>query len=121
MPALTGRERKQLTMDAFEAARPRLLLAGRLAMLRVLLDRGTCTMDDVRELVPVPYGVSPAAFGGVPHALFNAGIITRDGYRPTGRAEAKDRPVAVWRLVDRAAAECWIATHAKEYPHAQPV
>jgi hypothetical protein len=110
----TGRELKGAAILQHEENRAALILQSRLALLRHLLVHGTGTMDDVRAVMTVPPGVSPTFFGGVPHALVAEEIITRDGYRPTKRPKAKDRPVAVWRLVNRQAAVEWIAENQPE-------
>jgi hypothetical protein len=106
---MTGKTLKNAAIRQHEENRQRLILEARRLLLTHLLEHGTGTMDDVRGQMTVPPSVSPTFFGGVPHALFVAGIITRDGYRPTERAKAKDRPIAVWRLVDRAGAVQWLA------------
>jgi hypothetical protein len=105
----TGKTLKAEAIQRHEENREWLILEARLLLLFHLLEHSTATMDDVRAKMTVPPNVSPTFFGGVPHALVAAGIITRHGYQPTERAKAKDRPIAVWRLVDRAAGMRWLA------------
>lgn len=87
------------------------VLRGRRALLAALLTHGTATADDVRAAVDLPARIDPVCLGAVPLPLVRAGIVARDGYRPTCRPTAHARPVAVWRLVDRAGAVRWLAEH----------
>ncbi len=121
MNLFTGLELKEQAHVAHEENRAELIRIARLALLRHLLANGTGTMDDVREVCEVPPGVSPTYFGGVPGGLTKSGIITRDGYRGTNRAKAKDRPIAVWRLVSRELAEVWINANTEEAIHAAAI
>lgn len=81
------------------------------ALLWVLLKTGSATADDVRELVELPPGIGPKCFGAVPLPLARAGIIRADGYAKTCRPEGHARPVTVWILADREAAERWLRNH----------
>lgn len=84
---------------------------GQRALLTALLATGTATADDVRDAVDLPPGIDPVCLGAVPGALARAGIIRRVGYVPTCRPDAHARPVSVWALADREAAERWLADH----------
>jgi hypothetical protein len=81
------------------------------ALLTVLLETESATMDTARDLVELPAGVGPKCFGAVPTALARARIIYRDGYAPTCRPAAHARPLSVWRLADRERALLWLADH----------
>jgi hypothetical protein len=81
------------------------------ALLRLLLNQGTATADDVRAVVDLPPGINPKAFGAAPSLLAKRGIIAADGFTRSCRPEAHARPVTVWRLVDPLAAEQWLRTH----------
>lgn len=94
-----------------QARRDVIVLRARRVLLLTLLERGTATADDVREAIDLPAAVDPVCFGAVPGTLARAGIIRRDGYVPTSRADAHARIVSVWKLVDRTAAERWLSTH----------
>jgi len=81
------------------------------AALRLALERGTLTADDVRAVVAIPPGVRPVVVGAAVRYLAEAGIIRRIGYRPSTRAAAHARPLAVWTLADAGAARDWLAAH----------
>jgi hypothetical protein len=96
------------TLRARNASRVR---RAQCVMLTLLLERGRCTIDDVRDALG-PAGSDPARWlGSVPAELRRAGIIRRAGYAETRRAVAHARPVSVWELADRAAALHWLAGH----------
>jgi hypothetical protein len=94
------------------------------AAVRIALDRGELTADDVRAAVPIPDGIRPVVVGAAIRDAADAGIIRRVGYRPSARAVAHARPLAVWALVDAAAALAWLAAHppipADPVPTADP-
>jgi hypothetical protein len=94
-----------------EARRDLYILRGRRALLMYLLCAGEGTADDVRDNVELPRGLSPRLFGAVPGELVRAGMIRFGGYERTCRPTAHSRPVTVWTLADRAAAERWLADH----------
>lgn len=108
---LDGAGRRDHVLDVLAELRDVLVLRGRRALLSALLAHGTATADDVRAAVDLPDGIDPVCLGAVPLPLARAGIIERAGYVPTGRPTAHARPVAVWRLVDRAGAIAWLAGH----------
>ncbi len=87
------------------------VLRGRRALLVALLGTGEATADDVRDGLDLPAGIDPVCLGAVPLALVRAGIIRRAGYAPTCRPMAHARPVSVWTLADREAAERWLRNH----------
>jgi hypothetical protein len=72
-------------------------------LLRVLLDRGSATIDDLRGLVEI----EPNArwLGALPKRLVGLEIVVHDGYVSSSRETSHARPVARWRMVGRAAAE----------------
>ncbi len=103
-----GERRKHQALAAFERQLPDVLTAGRRALLVHLLAHGHATADDVRAAVPVPPGVNPKVFGGVPGPLAKCGIITADGFARTRRGAAHARPVSRWKLADEPAAVRWL-------------
>ncbi len=107
----TGRAQKRAALELIEAKSGPLLRAARRCLLEVLLVRGRATLDDVHPLVRLPAGVNPVCFGAVPGGLARAGIISPDGFTTSNRPEAHARPVALWRLVDPAAARSWLTSH----------
>lgn len=110
-PARDGAARRDDALGMLAAQRTLYVLRGRRALLAALLAHGEATADDVRAAVELPPGISPKLFGAVATPLAKAGIIEQAGYALTARPEAHARPVAVWRLADRAAAERWLAAH----------
>jgi hypothetical protein len=106
-----GERLKTDTLAPSEDRRKLFLLRARRALLEYLLCAGEGTIDDARDLVELPPGLAPKLFGVVPRELAGAGIIRRVGYTPTCRPTAHGRPVAVWALADRAAAEKWLREH----------
>lgn len=74
-------------------------------------DVGEATADDVRDVVPLPDGISPTVFGAVPGVLARAGIIYRDGSRTSSRPVANARDVKVWRLRDSSTAKDWLTAN----------
>jgi hypothetical protein len=62
-------------------------------------------------VVELPPGVSPKAFGPLASPLATAGILRSAGYEKSCRPVAHSRPVSVWQLADRDAAEKWLRDH----------
>lgn len=103
-----GERRRDDALDGHERTSPEVVYCGRVALLTILLERGTATMDDVRAVVPVPPGVNPKAFGAVPGPLAKRSIIRKDGSRNTARPKAHARPLTVWALADRVKALAFV-------------
>ena len=106
-----GERRKANALDLLAEHREAVIRQAQRALLRLLLDHGTATADDVRSLVDLPDGINPKAFGAAPSPLAKRGIIRADGFTRSCRPEAHARPVTVWRLADPLAAEQWLRTH----------
>lgn len=111
-----GERRKLDALAVLADRREALVRRAQRALLAVLLGTDAATADDVRQLVELPADVNPKLFGTVPGPLARAGIIRADGFQKTSRPTAHARPLTVWTLADRAAAERWLATH-HERPH----
>jgi hypothetical protein len=109
--ASDGRRRKDAAHDVLESRRAVYLFRARRALLLRLLEFGEAYADHVRDAVSLPEGIDAKLFGAVPGALARAGMIEAVGFATTTRPEAHARPVKVWRLRDRAAAEQWLADH----------
>ena len=105
----SGERLKQDALNALEKSRAYHVLRARRVLLERLLADGSATIDIVREAIELPEGIDPKLFGSVPGGLARAGIIERDGFTTTTRPTAHARPVSIWRLVDRAKAEAWLA------------
>jgi hypothetical protein len=106
-----GMARKLAALDVLAAGRELFVLRGRRALLTAALVTGVASADDVRDCVELPPGIDPKCFGTVPGPLARAGIIASAGFVLTCRPTAHARPVTVWRLLNRAAAEQWLADH----------
>lgn len=108
----TEGERRKLDAHAtLEARRELYVNRGRRVLLAALLRRGVATADDVREGVELPAGVNPVCLGSVPGHLARAGIIRRRDFVNTTRTAGHARPVTRWELINRDAAEQWLAAH----------
>lgn len=106
-----GERRKNEALSMLAERREPLVRQAQRALLERLLVAGTATADDVRDVVELPPGVDPKAFGAVPGALARAGIIRADGFEKTARPEAHARPVTRWTLANRCKAERWLSDH----------
>lgn len=114
-----GECRKRRTLTSLEARRKLLVLRGRRALLVMLLEAGSATIDDVRDVVRLPADIDPKLFGSVPSHLAFVGIIRADGFVKTSRPKAKARPIQRWALVDRGKAKQWLIDHP-DRPDALP-
>lgn len=106
-----GLRRKDASLALLAMRRAGLMRRAQRALLRVLFDQERATVDDVRRLVQCPDGINPKAFGTMAGELARARIVEQDGFTKSTRPEAHARPVSVWRLINRAAAEEWLKTH----------
>jgi hypothetical protein len=106
-----GERRRDAALALLADRRAAVIRRGQRALLAALLERGTATADDVRDAVPLPEGIGPRCYGAVPLPLADAGLIRHAGYTATRRPEGRARPIAVWRLADRAAALTWLDAH----------
>ena len=106
-----GERRKADAFALLEAHREAVIRRAQRALLTVLLEHGTGTADDVRELVELPPGINAKCFGAAPGVLARLGIIQADGFAKTCRPVGHARPVTVWALADRDRALRWLAAH----------
>lgn len=106
-----GDRLKEKAFAVLAAHRDRLLYDGRRALLQHALATGRATADDVREVVELPPGVSPKAFGPLASPLATAGIVRSAGFEKSCRPLAHSRPVTVWELANQPAAEKWLRDH----------
>ncbi len=109
--AIEGERRKQDAFAVLTANREAVIRRAQRALLTVLLETGTATADDVRELVELPPGINAKCFGAAPGPLARAGIIRADGFAKTCRPVGHARPVTVWVLAHRSRAMRWLAYH----------
>jgi len=108
---LDSTARRDHVLDVLAATRRRYVRAMQRALLSLLLEHGQCSIDDVRDAVPLPPSIDPRCAGAVHLPLVRAGIITESGYRPSTRAVAHARRVITWVLTDAAGAEQWLREH----------
>jgi hypothetical protein len=106
-----GERRKSEALQTLAARRERYVNDGRRALLRRAIEAGVATADDVRAVVKLPDGINPKLFGSVPGALCRGGLIRRASFTKTARAKAHARPVTIWELIDKDAAEEWLRDH----------
>jgi hypothetical protein len=106
-----GERRKQDAFAVLTTNRETVIRRAQRALLTVLLETGSATADDVRELVELPPGINAKCFGAAPGVLARAKIIRADGFAKTCRPVGHARPVTVWALADRPAAERWLRDH----------
>jgi hypothetical protein len=109
--AIEGERRKQDAFATLTANREAVIRRAQRALLTVLLETGSATADDVRELVELPPGINAKCFGAAPGPLARAKIIRADGFAKTCRPVGHARPVTVWALADRNKALRWLADH----------
>ena len=109
--AAQGEKLKQQAFQFVEANREAFVLKARRCLLTEGIRLGRVTIDDVREIVPLPAGVNPKTFGCVPTPLANAGIIEFAGYEKTTRKVAHARRNVIWGMKDDAAAKRWLHCH----------
>lgn len=106
-----GKRCRDAAHDLHHQYRDVVIRCAQRVLLRTLLQHGTATADDVRAGIDLPVGVDPVCLGAVPTPLARAGIIHRAGYAITTRGVAHARPVSVWELLNRTAAETWLIAH----------
>lgn len=106
-----GEALRDAALAVLRVHRSELVRALQITALRVALQRGTVTADDVRGLVEIPTGTSPKVVGAAFRDLALSGILRRTGYQNSTRAKAHARPLTVWALADAAGAAAWLAAH----------
>lgn len=105
---LEGEARRDAALNLLRQHRAALIRQFQFAAIRVALETGEVTADDVRPLVEIPPGISPKLVGTAFRDLADAGFLRRDGFRNSRRALAHARPLSVWRLADPAAAAAFL-------------
>jgi hypothetical protein len=105
-----GESRKDAAHALLEARRDVLIRRARRVLLLRLLDVGIATADDVAERIgPTDPSIDPRWLGTVPGLFAIARIIRRASYTKSARPIRHASVIAVWELVDRAAALAWLA------------
>jgi len=95
-----GEARRDRALTLLRVRRAELIRECTAAALRVALDRGEVTADDVRDAVQIPPDISPKLVGCAFRDLAEAGILRRAGFRNSTRPAAHARPLSVWLLAD---------------------
>ncbi len=109
-----ARRTKEATLATLEERRHWWILQGRFILVTVALERGQASSDDIHERLTLPDEIDPTCLGSVPTMLARAGIIKRIGYIPTSRKTAKSRPLSLWEIADREAAQRYLAQHSAQ-------
>lgn len=115
-----GEHRKGEAFANLEAHRELVLLKARRVFAAVLLEKGRCTIDDVRAAVELPAGLNPVCFGPVPTSFARQRFIERVGFVDTTRAEARCRPVSIWELKSPSGLAQWLLDHPDRPPPDDP-
>ena len=110
-PAAEGEARRDKALSLLRVHRAALVRDLARAAVRLALERGHITADDVRACVAIPAGISPKAVGVVFRDLADSRILRRVGFRPSTRPAAHARPLSVWQLADADAGAAWLAAH----------
>jgi hypothetical protein len=106
-----GEARRDAALNLLRVHRAAIVRDLTRAAVRLALELGEVTADELRAKVTIPPGIRPVVVGAVFRDLADAGILCRVGYRNSKRAAAHARPVSIWRLVDSEAALAWLAAH----------
>ena len=107
----TGEELKTAAHQNLEVHREVYIRLARRTFLKVLLEFGTASIDDVRDLVKVPDSINPKFFGAVPGLFARLNIIEAQSMVRTRRRAAHARHITLWRLTDIEKAQEWLRTH----------
>lgn len=103
-----GEAQRDRALNLLRVRRSALIRECSRAALRVVLDQGEVTADDIRPFVEIPKDIKPVFVGTVFRDLADAQLIRFIGVRNSKRPEAHARSLKVWQLADRAAAEAWL-------------
>ena len=106
-----GERRKDAGMALAADARPDAILAGKIALLRALLESpdGTATIDDATPDLGVEFGCGGKWRGTVCLGLAQAGQIVRIGVELSKRPSRHCGYVTRWRVVNRSKAKLLLA------------
>lgn len=113
--AAAGEGLRDAALLLLTATRPATIRRLQRAAVRLALEAGAVTADDVRDAVPIPPGINPKVTGAAVYGLALAGILTGAHYVRSRRKPAHARTLRVWLLTDAAAAVRWLNDNP-EYP-----
>lgn len=86
---------REAALSALEIAREGYIAVARRTADRIIAEKGSCTIDDVRRELPPPDTVDPRVMG----AVFNSKRYRKVGYTQSqacGREAHHTRPIAVF-------------------------
>jgi len=107
-----GQRLKEQVLTALQARYRTEIAQAQRAMVRLLLERGECTIDDVRAALDLSDTARTKWLGAAVGELQRAGIIRHAGYVASSRAVAHARPISRWALADTSAALSWLRDDA---------
>lgn len=107
----SGEARRDAALTLLRAYRSDLIHHCQAVALRVALEQGEVTADDVRGRIVIPEGIGPKFMGAVFRELGQARILRKIGVRNSTRPETHCRPVGIWRIADCDAALAWLAAN----------
>lgn len=84
---------KEEALSLLEEKRSEFLALCRKEALRIYLENGQVTIDDVRDVVELPSDIDGRVFG----AVFNSKSWERIGYTTTKRPTSHRRPIAIFK------------------------
>ena len=108
-----GECRRDAALAQLAATRSVIMRRLQRATVRIALDMGTVTADDVRAVVPIPPRVNPKANGAALRFLADCRILVSVGWVRSERPAAHARKIERWAIADRAAAVEWLASHSE--------
>lgn len=91
---LTGFDLRDESLDLLERTRADWISRARIVAHNIILKKGWCTADDVRDVWPVPPDWDARVVG----AVFRDKRFIKEGYTATERVSSHGRPIAVFRL-----------------------
>lgn len=89
-----GRQERDRTLDLFEMSQPAWLERARTLATQLCLRHGSCTIDEVRALLPPPENADPRVCG----AVFTRKLFEKCGYENSARKTCHARPIARFKL-----------------------
>ena len=103
-----GKRERDAALEAHERHRTALRQAARRLLVRIALERGEASIDDVAERLDVPDGVDRRCLGGLAHGI---AFLSELAWRPSRRPERHASRVVVYGIADRDAALLWLREH----------
>lgn len=87
-----------LELVASSEARAIYLRRAQWAFLELLERNGRGTIEDIRDVCPVPAAFKPTILGAVTKNLSKSGVIESLGFVRGTRRQSHARPISLWRL-----------------------